>query len=87
LKVVWWKRAIPILINLKTTKRFWELEKIIIDISEKMLIQNLHLLEDAKFIKRKSFCEKTLHVEYSLLKRGKKFLKIMPTLIEIGNDL
>jgi len=87
LKVVGWKWALPILVNLKEKKRFWELKRALVDVSEKMLIQNLHLLEDKKFIKRKLISEKPLHVEYSLLKRGKKFLEIMPTLIEIWGDL
>lgn len=83
LKVVWSKWAIPILVNLKNKKRFWELKKGLSDISEKMLIQNLRILENKKFIKRKIISEKPLHVEYSLLKRWKKFLTILPVIIEI----
>ena len=59
------------------SKRFGELKKGIPDISEKMLIQSLKNMTENKFISRKDFKTVPPKVEYSLLPKGKKTLKIM----------
>jgi DNA-binding HxlR family transcriptional regulator len=40
------KRDLIVLLSLEQPQRFGQLKKIIVDISEKMLIQTLHKLED-----------------------------------------
>lgn len=87
LKIIGWKWSLLILISLKTNKRFWELKKLIPDISEKMLIQTLRILEDNKFIKRKDFKTVPPKVEYSVLKDWEDILDIVSTLEKIWKKL
>ncbi len=84
LKIIGGKWALIILFSLQKAKRYGELKKEIPDISEKMLIQTLRLLEDNKFIQRKDYKKIPPKVEYSLLKNGKDSLKVVDALIGIG---
>jgi DNA-binding HxlR family transcriptional regulator len=62
--------------------RLSELKRIIPDISEKMLIQELKTLGDNKLVIRKNFGEVPPRVEYELTSIG---LKIMPLIAEMRN--
>jgi DNA-binding HxlR family transcriptional regulator len=62
--------------------RFWELKRIIPDISEKMLIQELKILSDNHLVARKNFGEVPPRVEYELTAIGHK---IMPLIAEMSN--
>lgn len=76
-----------ILMELEETKRYGEIKKRIPDISEKMLIEKLRLLEKHKFITRKNYNRIPPKVEYSLTKLGKETAKLTPMLANIGRKL
>lgn len=63
-------------------KRYGELKRLLPDISEKMLIQELKSLTSFGIINKKSFNEVPPKVEYSLTSKG---LEVLP-LIEIIKD-
>lgn len=73
-----------ILMELEDKKRYGELKKSISDITEKMLIEKLRLLEKHNFVLRKNYNLIPPKVEYSLTKLGKETLKLIPLLAEIG---
>ena len=74
-----WK--IGILWNLKDkSKRFGELKRDVLGISEKMLIQELRQLQENKIVKRKEFPQIPPKVEYSLTEKG---LSLVPLINEI----
>jgi DNA-binding HxlR family transcriptional regulator len=78
IKVIGGKWSLLIIFMLKDgPKRFGELKKLIPDISEKMLIQNLKNMAENRFISRKDFRTIPPKVEYSLLEKGKLSLKII----------
>lgn len=62
--------------------RLSELKKMIPDISEKMLIQELRILADSKLVERKNFGEVPPRVEYELKPIG---YKILPLISEMKN--
>jgi DNA-binding HxlR family transcriptional regulator len=62
--------------------RLSELKRIIPDISEKMLIQELKILGDHKLVNRKNFGEVPPRVEYELTTIGHK---VMPLIAEMRN--
>ena len=76
-----------ILLELKEIKRYGEIKKKIPDISEKMLIEKLRLLENYKFISRKDFHQIPPKVEYSLMELGKEALDLVPLLAKIGEQI
>ena len=87
LKIIGGKWALLIVFALKEEpKRFGEIKRIIPDISEKMLIQNLKILAQSGYIKRHDFKSIPPKVEYSLLKKGIKSLEIVNSLIAIGKS-
>jgi len=81
------KWTLLILMELKEVRRYGEVKKMIPDISEKMLIEKLRLLESYKFISRKNYNQIPPKVEYSLTKLGKEALELVPLLIKIGNKI
>jgi len=81
------KWAFLILTKLENKKRYGELKKGIPDITEKMLIEKLRLLEKYGFIIRKNYNTVPPKVEYSLTKLGKKTLDLVPLLEIIGKKL
>lgn len=81
------KWAFVIVMVLKEPKRFNELKRAIPDISEKVLIDKLRLLEVAGFVNRKDFKEIPPRVEYSLTKSGKEVFALLPQLSKIGKGL
>jgi DNA-binding HxlR family transcriptional regulator len=62
--------------------RLSELKRIIPDISEKMLIQELKTLSDNNLVRRKNFGEVPPRVEYELTAIGHK---VMPLIAEMRN--
>jgi len=87
LMVLGGKWSMLIIMHLSSPKRYGELKKQLPDISEKMLIQSLRLLESAKIITRKDYHQIPPKVLYSLSKTGKKVLKIIPLLENIGKKI
>ncbi|MGD1845403.1 MAG: winged helix-turn-helix transcriptional regulator [Salibacteraceae bacterium] len=59
------------------TRRFGELKRLIPEISEKMLIQELKRLVSLGILNRKAYPEIPPKVEYSLTKNGQKVLPII----------
>ena len=79
-----WKPRI--LINLKTgVKRFNELQKLIPNITQKMLTQQLRELEGDGLIIRKIYPVIPPKVEYSLTVIGKTFFPILDAMSDWGN--
>lgn len=76
-----------IILELNEKKRYGELKKAIPDISEKMLIEKLRLLEKHGFISRKNYKTIPPKVEYSLTNFGKEVLELKPILVKIGNNI
>ena len=64
--------------------RYGELKRAIPGISEKMLIQELNLLVEHKFVSKKAYPEIPPRVEYTLTKLGLKTLPIADTLAIFG---
>jgi DNA-binding HxlR family transcriptional regulator len=52
-----------------------------------MLIQTLRQLETHNFVKRKDFKTLPPKVKYSLTKKGKESLDLVPLLVRIGNTI
>lgn len=78
-----WK---PIILHhlLSGTKRFGELRRLIPDITQKMLTQQLRELEGDKLIQRKVFAEVPPKVEYSLTAYGSTLEKVLMELSQWG---
>ncbi len=76
-----WKLLILFQLSLEALRPS-ELKRLIPDISEKMLIQELKNLTDTKLISRKNFGEIPPRVEYELTSIGHK---IMPLIAEMRN--
>ena len=69
------------------TYRFGQLKKIIPNISEKMLIQELKNLVAAGIVNREAYKEIPPRVEYSLTDLGKKVFPILDTITLFGEEL
>lgn len=88
LKVVGGKWRLRIINEIGNEKRrFGELKRLIPDISEKMLIQELKNLVGFEVLHRKAYNEIPPRVEYSLTERGKKILPIIDNVRAFGNEL
>ncbi|AGC76073.1 HxlR family transcriptional regulator [Nonlabens dokdonensis] len=68
----------------KETRRYGELKKLIPEISEKMLIQELKSLVAFGIVKKKSFKEIPPRVEYTLSEKGFEVLPIIEIMKEFG---
>lgn len=68
-------------------KRFGELDKIIPDITEKMLSIQLKQLEEKGLVKREVFAEVPLRVEYSLTPFGKSLVPVLEEISKWGRAL
>jgi DNA-binding HxlR family transcriptional regulator len=85
LEVIQGKWRIPIILALTFgDKRFGEIQKNIVDISPKMLSQELKALELNKIISRTMFDSMPVTVEYSLTPLGKSLQKMMNELLDWG---
>ncbi len=78
-----WK---PIILHhlLDRTKRYGELKRLIPEITEKMLTQQLRELEQAELVKRKIYHQVPPKVEYSLTAYGQTLREILIALGQWG---
>lgn len=81
-----WKTLILWYLGNKGTKRFNELKKLIPQVTQKMLTQQLRELESDKLVKRKVYPEVPPRVEYSLTKLGESLMPIFSMLCKWGDD-
>lgn len=65
-------------------RRFGELKKDVLGISEKMLIQELRHLEHHKILKRKAYPTVPPKVEYCLTERGKTLVPLIEHVVSWG---
>ncbi|MGK9044340.1 transcriptional regulator [Staphylococcus succinus] len=68
------------------TKRYSEIKKFLMNISQGSLTKQLKELEEAGIILRKVYPEVPPKVEYSLTNKGKKVLPIMQMMMDFGNE-
>lgn len=68
-------------------KRYSEIKKEIPDITEKVLIEKLKLLEENKFIKRKNYKTIPPKVDYCLLELWRESLELVPILAKIWEKI
>ncbi|WP_299892199.1 helix-turn-helix domain-containing protein [uncultured Lacinutrix sp.] len=88
LKIIGGKWRLLIIFQMKDEKkRFGELKRLIPDISEKMLIQELKKLAQTGIVHRKAYKEIPPKVEYSLTEEGKKILPIIDQISEFGSGI
>ena len=66
-------------------RRFGELKRLVPDISEKMLIQELKALVGHQVLNKKSYPEIPPRVEYWLTQKGEEILPIIALLKEFGS--
>jgi len=78
-----WK---PIILHhlLSGTKRFGELRRLVPDITQKMLTQQLRELESDKLVRRKVYAEVPPKVEYSLTDYGRTLERVLIELSKWG---
>lgn len=68
-------------------RRFGELKRLIPEISEKMLIQELKALVNFGILNRKAYKEIPPKVEYSLTEDGKSVLPIIDQIKTFGTEM
>jgi len=68
-------------------RRFGEMKRLIPEISEKMLIQELKSLTELGVLSRKAFNEIPPKVEYSLTTHGQKIIPIIEQVASFGFEL
>lgn len=68
------------------TRRYGDLKRLLPDISEKMLIQELKSLAEYKVINKKSYNEIPPRVEYTLTNKGEEILPIIELMIKFGTN-
>jgi len=87
LKVLGGKWKLLILWHLKDgAKRYGELKRLIPEITEKMLIQQLRELENDKIVERKIISKIPLKVEYSFTHYGRTLIPILKPLCDWGQE-
>ena len=85
LEVIQGKWRVPIIISLTFgDKRFGEIQRNIVDISPKMLSQELKALEENKIITRTLYDSMPVTVEYSLTPLGKSMQKMLDEILNWG---
>jgi DNA-binding HxlR family transcriptional regulator len=88
LEVIGGKWKLRIIAQIGTdVRRYGDLRRLIPDISEKMLIQELKSLVGYDILTKKSYNEIPPKVEYSLTKKGKKVLPLIEDMINFGKTL
>lgn len=85
-RVVGGKWKIGLLWTLRETKRFSELQKIFVGITQTMLTKQLRELEADGFVHREVYREVPPRVEYSLTQVGIDFLPIIQKMVDWGED-
>ncbi|MEO6355827.1 MAG: helix-turn-helix domain-containing protein [Ferruginibacter sp.] len=84
-EVIQGKWRLPIVLALTFgSKRFGELQRDIVDISPKMLSQELKALEENKIITRTMYDSMPVIVEYSLTPLGKSMNKMLEEVLKWG---
>jgi DNA-binding HxlR family transcriptional regulator len=68
-------------------RRYGELKRLLPDISEKMLIQELKSLVDSEILNKKSYYEIPPRVEYFLTDKGKKVLPMIEAIKAFGLEM
>jgi DNA-binding HxlR family transcriptional regulator len=87
LKIIGGKWKLLILWNLREQeKRFSELKRLIPEISEKMLVQQLRELERDEIVNRKVETDVPLKVTYSFTEYGKTLIPIFQPLCDWGRE-
>ena len=81
-----WKVLILAELMLEDTQRFNELRKALPKISQKILTQNLRIMEDIGLVNRKVYAEVPPRVEYSLTYLGLSLRPIMDAMINWGEE-
>lgn len=85
LKFIGGKWRMGIIWSLRTgCRRFGELKKDVLGITEKMLIQELRHLESLDIVSRKEYYEIPPKVEYSLTERGKTLIPVVEYIVSWG---
>ncbi|MEJ1238005.1 helix-turn-helix domain-containing protein [Chryseolinea sp. T2] len=85
LEVIQGKWRLPIVLALTFgDKRFGEIQRDIVDISPKMLSQELKALEENKIITRTLYDSMPVTVEYSLTPLGRSMKKMLDELLNWG---
>ncbi|MEO8852314.1 MAG: helix-turn-helix domain-containing protein, partial [Ginsengibacter sp.] len=85
LEVIQGKWRVPIILALTFgNKRFGEIQREIVDISPKMLSQELKALEENKIITRTLYDSMPVTVEYSLTPLGKSMKKLLNEILNWG---
>ncbi len=86
-KVLGSKWTFIILLQLEQTRRYGEIKKRIPDISEKILIEKLRLLQKYELITRKDYQQIPPRVEYALTALGNTALELKPALLKLGTQM
>ncbi|MBD3881873.1 helix-turn-helix transcriptional regulator [Phormidium tenue FACHB-886] len=87
LQILGGKWKILILWHLKdTARRYSELKRLIPEITEKMLIQQLRELENDGIVQRTVFSEMPPKVEYSFTEYGRRLEPVLQTLCRWGEQ-
>jgi DNA-binding HxlR family transcriptional regulator len=81
-----WKTVVLWYLRNKTL-RFGELNKLIPDMTEKMLSIQLKQLEEDGLVKREVFADVPLRVEYSLTEFGKSLKPVLESIAKWGREL
>ena len=81
-----WKSLILWELNNYGTRRFGELRRGLVRVSEKMLIQQLREMEADGLIERKVYAEVPPKVEYTLTEHGRSLNEALRTLGEWGSE-
>ena len=68
------------------TKRFGELKDALNGVSQKVLTQNLRLMEEHQLVHRKAYAEIPPRVEYSLTKQGQSLKQILDVMYQWGDN-
>lgn len=86
LEVIQGKWRLPIVLALTFgDKRFGEIQRDIVDISPKMLSQELKALEENRIITRTMYDSMPVIVEYSLTPLGQSMKKMLEEILNWGN--
>ena len=80
-----WKLRLIYQIN-TDVRRYGDLRRLLPDISEKMLIQELKSLVEYGVLNKKSYNEIPPRVEYTLTDKGKEILPIIELMIKFGTE-
>lgn len=81
-----WKMLILWYLGKEGTKRFGELRKLIPDITQRMLVNQLRELEEDNIVDRKVYPVVPPKVEYSLTPQGESLLPILENMYEWGKN-